>query len=161
MRVATRAIDDALRARTPARLRARLEGGEGVSWQEEIDASVETVWELAAADPAAFFRHLPGVRAVRPVDGGSRPRFTIERELAGIVDIRVGETLVSVERSMFCASDLDAMDVSVAGALPTIYSLSLHEHTTRPTATIVILAGVTLGVYNPWLMQAFAASCRS
>src|SRR5688572_26728045 len=88
------AIDETTIAATHARLLARLEASEGITWQEVIDAPIEMVWEAAGAGPNAFFRHMPGVTDVQMIDGSTRPRFIIERDLAGVVDQRIGEVLI-------------------------------------------------------------------
>jgi hypothetical protein len=156
-----RRIDETLVAHTHARLLARLELGEGATWQEVIEAPLPAVWEATADGAHGPYRHLPDVREITTIESSARQRYHVVRDLAGVVEHRIGEVLVEVPRSMLCASDLDASDVSTAGALPTIYSISMHEHATNRDWTVVVLAGTTLGVYNPWILPSLGHQCAS
>jgi hypothetical protein len=156
-----RSIDEALMARTHARLLERLEAGEGAMWQEVIEAPLDAVWEAAAADASRFYRHLPDVLGAEQIVDRDHRHWRIEKELAGRFEHRVGQVLIDVPRSMICASDLDPHDQGTTGILPTIYSLSVHEHSTHAGWTVVALAAVTLGVYNPWLLPSLGQQLES
>lgn len=158
-----RLIDEGLLAHTHARLIARLERGEEATWQEVVDAPLETVWTVAASSAGRFYGHLPNVHEVASISDtpGETMLYRIRRDIAGRPEERVGEILVDIQGSMICASDLDAIEPAADATLPTIYSLSLHEHPTRRNSTVIVLAGASLGVYNPWILAALGHQCSS
>jgi hypothetical protein len=156
--------DPTAMSQTHSRLLSRLEMGEGATWQEVIEAPVDAVWESAAASAAHYYRHLPDVREVVRINDahvGQSARYTIERNVAGVIEHRVGELLVEIPCSLLCVSDLDAADVSLNGVLPTIYALSIHEHPTERAWTVIVLAGASLRLYNPWILPTLGYQCRS
>ena len=159
----SRLIDERILAHTHARLLSRLEAGESATWQETFEAPLEAVWDAAAASAAVFLGHLPDVNNVHVIGSASRERkrYGIERDIAGTTSLRISEVLIDVPRSMFCASDLDSSDISIPGPLPTMYAMTIHDHPSRPAATVLVLSGTTLGTYNPWILPALSHQCQS
>lgn len=158
-----RCIDETVVGRAHCRLIDRLERGEGSTWQEVIEAPIESVWSAVDARNGLIYRHLPDVCAVSPLTHGptSPARYTIALEVAGRREERIGQVLLESSGSMIVASDLDPAEPDAAATLPTVYSLAMHEHPRYRSWTVLVLAGVTLGMYNPWLMRALGHQCSS
>lgn len=158
-----RRFDDGQFTRTHARLVTQLGHESGAVWQEVIEAPIDVVWSVVDPADGAYFRLLPNVKAVSALTIGSRHAslYRITRNVAGREEDRIGEVLVEVSGSMIYASDLDPSEPSVAATLPTIYSLTMHEHPTASNRTVVTLAATTLDVYNPWLLPTLKHQCCS
>jgi hypothetical protein len=130
----------------------------------EIEASRETVWQVAAGSVSCFFSHQPsycGVTALNALGSEEGGRYIVYRMIVGAIFERVGEVLVNMPLSQFTASDVDVVDPGVSGCFPSLYSIRLFDHAEDPNRTILLVSCTSIGVAHPWAAEIVSYQANS
>lgn len=158
-------VPDEFLAQTHEELIKRLGApGKTIAVQIEVDAPKERVWELAGSSVDAFFSHQPVYAGLSPINSlGSEEggRFITHRIMDGGVLDRMGEVMINMEMTQFTVSDIDIVDVSVAGFFPSLYSVNLEDFPNDPQKTLVLVSYTMLGVAHPWALGMLAYQANS